>query len=545
MLKDDHISASQVDSSLSGHVDPRDKEHLTEMVVDKPPKLVRSRRAFFSPEGRKWPKGEYNYVFDRQLTQQNRNWLLQAYREIGNKVPCVKFKPANSGSRYYIIHTSASSGCFATSLGYTPGRQTLVNVQSFCDYPTTMHEIFHALGAIHTQSRPDRDNYVDINWDNIKPSAMNNFKKAYGRKTKEDSEYDYKSTMHYPAYTGHAINRNILSIRSKSRTKKLKTYGHYKFSEQDYESLRTWYGCPKNKKNTPKNKKNNPKNKKNTPKYRKMKSSRRSRRPKNKKSTPKNKKNTPKYRKIKSSRRSRRPKNKKSKKMKSSSRSRRPKNKKMKSSSRSHRPKQWKGAIMDEAKSVDCRLSPWSDWTSCTAGFQSKKRTIEEEAKGRGLSCPIHTVNRRLCIRSNFKRSVEQEEEGAEKHLQEELDGNAVTHLKKTVEVVEGNPIVLVVSNPKNLTVEWFLVHGGEEKQILVDSKEFGISRTSAGNDRLTINESSVTEDDERLFVTKIYMSNTLLRVAWNIHVKSEDEYLSAHEDLSEDEDLSDDEIQN
>lgn len=63
------------------------------------------------------------------------------------------------------------------------------------------HEFGHALGFHHEQTRPDRDQYVQILEQNITPKNRFNFDKYNWKMINAyDVPYDYESVMHYGAY---------------------------------------------------------------------------------------------------------------------------------------------------------------------------------------------------------------------------------------------------------------------------------------------------------------------------------------------------------
>ena len=534
-----HTDASQIDSSLAGKVDFQDEDNLEEIVVEKPPKIVRHRRAFFNIGGKShlWPDGLYTYVFDHRMHSEPKSLLLKAFKEIGDRVPCVKFVPADKNSEQYIIHTSHNiAQCSSDTLGFMPGIQAMVNIGEYCNYGLAMHEVFHVLGAIHTQNRPDRDNFVEINWDNINKAAAHSFYRKVGDVSPSDGEYDYKSAMHYPAYAFN-LKEGVPSLRALNSTVKLKDYGHYVLDEQDYESLKRWYGCStqtltesstegsaegsadKSTDNSTDGSTDNSTD--NSTDSSTDNSTDGSTDNSTDNSTEGSTNNL----------------------TEGSTDNLTDSDNSADSSSDSSSDKSIDNSTGDNSTdsssndtkrktrkmrrwNPDCIVGPWSGWSDCKNRYKIKSRYIEMPPNSGGLSCPNEHKKIRCRPKRWRKRSAEPETIVVEvTDFIDEENGKVVSHLKKKVRVVEGRPIELVVANPKNFPTKWYRVIDGND--FLLSPTENQIYRTAAGNNRLTIDNSSVEDNDGQLFVTKIFMKYTILRVAWIIEVLSEDEYFS------------------
>ncbi|XP_040289825.1 meprin A subunit beta-like [Bufo bufo] len=130
--------------------------------------------------------------------------ILKAFERYRLKT-CINFKPWNGEKNY--VSVFKDNGCYSY-VGMQNGKQQL-SIGTGCDtVEIVQHEVLHALGFYHEQSRSDRDDYVTILWENIQSNLKHNFVSYSDTETTFlDVPYDYTSVMHYPS-TAFSANGN-------------------------------------------------------------------------------------------------------------------------------------------------------------------------------------------------------------------------------------------------------------------------------------------------------------------------------------------------
>ena len=153
-----------------------------------------------------WPDGEIPYAIDSSAADKAAaiEWAVGAFASTPLRV-----RPRTAADRDFVVFRKLGGGCWSY-LGRQGGAQD-IDVTT-CQGGNIVHELMHAAGFYHEQSRGDRDEFVTIVWDEISPEMRSNFEKRDAR-GQDIGPYDYGSIMHYPSLAGSRTGRPTIIPR--------------------------------------------------------------------------------------------------------------------------------------------------------------------------------------------------------------------------------------------------------------------------------------------------------------------------------------------
>ena len=138
-----------------------------------------------------------------------------------SSVAAVTFVEGTGGGNYIFVQNSSGNNSYVGMIG---GQQEMNIAQWYRE--VIAHEIGHALGAEHEQSRSDRDAYVLINYANIQSGMASNFDVL---STVNYGAYDFASIMHYHRLAFSSNGQNTIQPRP--------AYSQYLYAMGEEENL--------------------------------------------------------------------------------------------------------------------------------------------------------------------------------------------------------------------------------------------------------------------------------------------------------------------
>lgn len=201
------------------------------------------RNAVTDPD-RLWTNGKIPYVFHPGIDPYRRVHALAGMKQImlstySGDNPCVLFVPRTTEADYIEIQFENADRSSGANVGRLGGKQ-IADISTQVTQDSLVQTLMFVLGIYPEVKRPDRDNVLEIDEDNVDASFASNLQIEPDTDT-FSQPFDYDTVMMYLPYQ-FAINRSLPTIKAK--------YDGFTFGQSvslttgDVNLVQHIYNCP-------------------------------------------------------------------------------------------------------------------------------------------------------------------------------------------------------------------------------------------------------------------------------------------------------------
>jgi len=162
-------------------------------------------------QSKRWTNKIVPYQYAGGFTSTDRAQVSASMND-WNRYTCIRFTPRSNQRNYITIQGGGGCSSYVGMQG--TGSQPVTLGQGCRVKSVIIHELGHAIGFQHEQTRHDRDSYITVYSQNIQSYARFNFDK-YPITVADNHAipYDYTSIMHYGQYAFSSNRRPTIMAR--------------------------------------------------------------------------------------------------------------------------------------------------------------------------------------------------------------------------------------------------------------------------------------------------------------------------------------------